>query len=46
MRVIVSCQMDTWKLPHVNSPLNSWCEEYHYDNTLFAQKLRIELCAA
>ena len=23
-RVIVSHQMDTWKLPHVNSPLNVW----------------------
>ena len=24
MRVIGSRQMDTWKLPHVNSPLNMW----------------------
>ena len=24
MRVIVSRQMDTWKMPHVNSPLNVW----------------------
>ena len=24
MRVIVSCQMDTWKLPHVDLPLNVW----------------------
>ena len=24
MRVIVSCQMDNWKLPHVNSTLNVW----------------------
>ena len=22
------------------------CEEYHYDNTLFSQKLRTELCGA
>ena len=22
------------------------CEEFHYDNTLFAQKLWIELCGA
>ena len=24
MRVIVRLQMDSWKLPHVNSPLNVW----------------------
>ena len=24
MLVIISRQMDTWKLPHVNSPLNVW----------------------
>ena len=26
MRVIVSGQLDNWKLPHVNSPLNGWGE--------------------
>ena len=44
MRVIVSRHMETWSC-HTSIRL-SMCEEYHYDNTLFAQKLRIELCGA
>ena len=48
MRVIVSRQMDTWKLPHVNSPLNVWgiplwqytfCTEV-LDRTLWSKKCR------
>ena len=44
MRVIVSRQMDNWKLPHVNSSLNVWGIPFWQHS--FSQKLRIELCGA